>query len=502
MTQDLRQIYNLDVSRMTRNPTRRNFLKRLTTLGVMGTAAALRSGDMLASPAGPAMPANMVQRGDENYESWRQSMVWHLDKPARYPDSIIQAHNEQDVMKALAYARAANKRVALRSSGHNSAKSVLRDDGILLDLSFMRNVSIDPARRTANVQPALWNVQLVEEAAKHGLSFPAAHCPSVALGGYLLGGGMGWNHAHWGGPACHSIVSMDVITADGKKVRASASENPDLYWAARGAGPGFFGVVTNFELKLYSAPAHILNSMYIHPLDNLPAVSAALEKLVEIKDERVELLLLLMHNPQAPAGTPPAQSKICFVGANAFADSEEEAKEMLLPFAESELAAQSVFKAEYQPSSFNKLYYPENVDTGLGRYAVDTDWSNDLGGLLGSVAEHFRETPSERSHFVGSLAMNTTLHDDACFSRIARHFFGSYLVWDREEDDEANYAWLEKNHELVKPYSEGHYVNEVAGDRFPGRYRDSFSPENWQRLGDLRRKYDPTGVFHAYLGES
>lgn len=164
--------------------------------------------------------------------------------------------------------------------------------------------------------------------------FTGPRCPSVALGGYLLGGGMGWNHAHWGGIACHSVRSMEIITADGNKVTASPTTNKELYWAARGAGPGFFGVVTQYELDLYTAPQAIFGSMYIHPLDNLDVVTESLEQLVRIKAERVEILLLFMHNHQAPPGTPHEQAKICFVGMNAFADSAAEARSMLSPFAD------------------------------------------------------------------------------------------------------------------------------------------------------------------------
>lgn len=486
--------------------SRRSFLRKITSLGVMGTIAALRAPGGLASSGINRgledFSGDIIRKGEEGYEDWRKAMMWHLSKPSRKPDIIVQAKTERDVIDAVNYARRNDLKIASRSSGHNSTGSVLRHGGMLLDLSYMRDIEINMHNKSALVGPALWNMQLIEEAGKHGLSFPAAHCGSVAIGGYVLGGGLGWNHKHYGGAACHSVKSMNVITADGRKLRASARENPDLYWAARGAGPGFFGVVTQLELQLYPAPNNILVSMYIHPLDNISLVTSALEKLVEIKDDRVEVLLLLMHNHQAPEGTPPEQAKICFIGLNAFATSEAEARELLKPFAESELAKTSVFKSEYQGSSFHKLYNPENVDTGLGRYAVDTDWIDDLSGALSAVADHFRTTSSPRSHFVASLDINTALHDNASFSRVGRHFVGSYLVWDEEKDDEINYDWLEENHDLLQPFSKGHYVNEIAGDRYPDRYRACFSGESWQRLQALRKEYDPTGVFHNYLGHS
>jgi len=492
---------------MTRNhSSRRNFLKQITSLGVMGTVGYLHSPMSMAS-AGTSISeltsrvgGKVIPQNDENYEVWRQSMVWHVSKPDRTPEVIIQAQTEQDVIEAVNYARENNLQISLRSSGHNSAGAALRDGGLLLDLSLLREVNIDKQKRIATTQPGLWNNQLVDAAGKQGLAFPAAHCPTVAMGGYLLGGGMGWNHAHWGGIACHSIRSMEIVTANGKKIVASPKMNKDMYWAARGAGPGFFGVVTKYELDLYQAPQTIMGSMYIHPLDNLKVVTDALEKLVEIKDERVEILLLFMHNHQAPADMPQEQAKICFVGINAFADSEVEAKSMLAPFAESQLASKSVFKVENNPTTFHKLYNPENVDTGRGRYAVDNDWTNDFSGALHALADHFKSSPSVRSHLLASLAMKSELREDASFSKVANHYLASYLVWNEEDKDEANHEWLRKTNELLQPFSEGHYVNEVAGDRYPERYEASFSKASWERLKVLRKKYDPDSVFHNYLG--
>ncbi len=488
--------------------SRRNFLKKITSLGVMGTVGYLHSPLSLASSESAdktlsdLVKGKVITQDDENYEVWRQSMVWHVSKPDRKPQILIQAQSEQDVIEAINYARINKLKVSMRSSGHNSAGAALRDGGLLLDLSLLRDVNIDKQNQVASTQPGLWNTQLMSAANKQGLAFPAAHCPTVAMGGYLLGGGMGWNHAHWGGVACHSIRSMDIVTANGIKVQASPAMNEDLYWAARGAGPGFFGAVTKYQLDLYQAPKSIMGSMYIHPLDNLRVVTDALEKLLEEKDERVEILLLFMHNHQAPADTPPEQAKICFVGINAFADSEQEAKRMLKPFVESELASKSVFKVENNPTTFHKLYHPENVDTGRGRYAVDSDWTNDFSGALHALADHFKTSPSDRSHLLASLAIKPELRADASFSRIANHYIASYLVWNEAEKDEANHAWLRTTNELLKPFSEGHYVNEIAGDRYPERYEASFSRSNWERLKVVRKKYDPENVFHSYLGHT
>ncbi len=485
---------------------RRDVLRHLGALGVTGAIGQLYSGSLFAGPDGAdekleqLVTGDVVNRSDDQYEAWRNSMVWHLRKPERYPDTIIRAQSEQDVIRAVKYATDEGLKVSARSSGHNSTGAALRDGGILIDLALLRAVEIDAARQTARIQPALWSEQLVQEAGTYGLAFPAAHCPTVALGGYLLGGGMGWNNAHWGSIACHSIISADIVLAGGRKVTASANSHPDLFWAVRGVGPGFFGIVTGFELQLYPLPGAIYTSMYISPLDELQTVVASLDELNRVKDDRVEILVLLMHDPQAPGDTPHGEAKVCMVGVQAFADTETEAKSMLAPFAKSKLAAASVFKVEEQPSSFAKLYNPENVDSGIGRYAVDNIWTDEPGRALLSLADHFRNTPSARTHVLCSYGVKAELRDDACFSRIADHYVASYLLWNDAEHDEANHAWLKQTNDLLQPYSKGTYINEIEATLFPERVRSCFSDESWARLAELRKKYDPDNIFHTWLG--
>lgn len=487
---------------------RREALKRLGALGVMGAAGQLYSGFSFAGQRSGAdqldalTQGKVIHRRHPRYEAWRKSMVWQFNKPNRRPDAILRARSEQDVIVAVKHAAANGLKVSVRSGGHNSSGAALRKGGLLIDLSSLREVEINPVLKTARAQPGLGAAQLVQAAGEQGLAFPASHCPTVALGGYLLGGGLGWNHAHWGGVACHSIKSADIVLADGEKVVANADSFQDLFWSLRGAGPGFFGVVTRFELQLYPLPQAIRTSMYIAPIEKLAIIVKALDKLAKIKDERVEVLVLLMRNPQAPANAPPQQAAICMVGVNAFADAADEAKSMLSPFAKSELATASVFKVENQPATFAKLYNPENVDAASGRYAVDNVWTDNPGQALLSLAEHFMQTPSPRSHVLCSYGIKPELRADACFSRIARHFVACYLLWDQAENDDANYDWLKKANDLLQPYSKGHYVNEVEAARHPERVRASFSEKSWKRLAELRRKYDPGKVFHTYLGYS
>lgn len=212
----------------------------------------------------------LLWRGDAGYEETRRRM-WNACVPGRFPAVIVQPHNEQEVVNAVRLARQRDMRITVRSGGHSWAASFLRDGAMLIDLSHMANFAINAEEGTAWVQPGLKGTDLNRALRKHDLFFPSGHCMSVGLGGFLLQGGFGWNSRLWG-PACVSVTGIDVVTANGELVHADEREHPDLYWAARGAGPGFFGVVTRFELKLQPRPKVMMRSDYLYPIDMLDEV--------------------------------------------------------------------------------------------------------------------------------------------------------------------------------------------------------------------------------------
>lgn len=141
----------------------------------------------------------------------------------------------------------------------------------MVDLGEMHALQVDPQVRIARAQPAVTNGRLTAALSEHGLAFPAGHCASVPLSGYLLGGGIGWNARAWG-IACHNVESVEVVLANGSLVVASETANPDVFWAARGAGPEFFVVVTEYRLRLHDLPGAIRTSVWTYPIDEVSAV--------------------------------------------------------------------------------------------------------------------------------------------------------------------------------------------------------------------------------------
>jgi len=204
--------------------------------------------------------------GDDGYEDARRATVWNRRVPDRHPAMIVQARDDDDVAAALAHAKANDLQVGIRSGGHSWAANHLRDGGLLLDMSGFDHATIDKDKMRAVAGPGKGGSILAAELDAQDLFFPAGHCKGVCIGGYLLQGGYGWNSRVYG-PACESVLGLDVITADGEKLYIDAENHPDLYFAARGAGPGFFAVVTAFHLKVYPKPAVCGMSLYAYPFD-------------------------------------------------------------------------------------------------------------------------------------------------------------------------------------------------------------------------------------------
>lgn len=165
---------------------------------------------------------------------------------------------------------------------------------MIIDLSLLNEVKIEGS--TAIIQPVISNRDLAELLGKQNLAFPIGHCPTVKAGGYLLNGGMSWNMSEWG-PACMSVEATDFITAEGKKIKASALEHPDLFWAARGSGPGMFAIATRFYLKCYPLPQAMMTSDYYYHLDDLSSVAKEVVSLGLQMPASVELSIFLNTAP-------------------------------------------------------------------------------------------------------------------------------------------------------------------------------------------------------------
>ncbi|MEV6294307.1 FAD-binding oxidoreductase [Streptomyces sp. NPDC051896] len=437
-----------------------------------------------------------VGRNDAGYEDIRRAVVWNALTPARFPDVIVRAASVGDVVEAVRLARSQRLQVAIRSGGHNWSGSSLRDGGMLIDLSGLRGCAVDPASATATVQPGVTGGQLTAELGRHGLAFPTGHCGSVAVGGYLLSGGLGWNSGVRG-PACASVEGLEAVTADGEAVTCSASEHRDLFWAGRGAGPGFFAAVTAFRLRLYPSPGAITSTRWTFPLANVTEVTHWVTELAAGLSPNVELSFSL---GTVDLGPKPGPRGVTVTGT-AFAASRQEADAFLLPLRHCPLSQSSLSRRLDEPTTFKALYdsaaalWPPQL-----RYAADTLWS-DAGfpTLLGELADVVDSAPSHRSLVLAPFSPAGRPPPDMAFSVLGQSYVVPYAVWDDPRQDAANIGWLREAMHRVEPFGTGHYIAEADLTAAPSRARRSFTADDWQRLRSLRTRYDPDGVFCSYL---
>jgi FAD/FMN-containing dehydrogenase len=484
------------------DPARRRFIGHVAGLGAAGlvspslskAAAEMKQHHLSSSVAG-----KIVAKSDPDYELWRKGLVWQAAKPNRTPDLIVQPTSVDDVIAAVNYARENGLKVIAKSGGHSISASFLRDDGLLLDMIKMRNVIVDTETQTAMAEPGAWGPTLLNALEPHGLGFPVARGGSVSISGFLMGGGLGFNPNSWN-IACFSILGADVVTSDGKLITVNKNQHKDIYWAVRGAGPGFFGVVTKWYLQAYPLPGAIRTSQYIHPLSEHKKVAGALEKLVPESDHKLELILLLTGNPDKQAVANGAPKQVCLVNVNAYGDSEAESRKLLATVANSPLGDNPLAKKEYEVTNLKIMTGDTGSSFPRGRMATEGVWSNSISPAVETLVERMKQAVTPITTVSIRFLGNAVLPNDAAFSLIGSTNILSVLTWQDEKDDELIAKWLQGTMAALEPFSLGHYINNEDVVSYPKRNINSFSNDSWKKLRALRKKYDSDGIFHDYFG--
>lgn len=433
-------------------------------------------------------------RGEDGYETARRETCWNARTPARYPELIVQAESEADVVAAVRAAAARGMRIGVRSGGHSWAGNHVRDGGMLLDLSRLADVEVDEATLTAAVQPGCRGDALLAALAEHDLFFPTGHCVGVAVGGYLLQGGFGWNgRVH--GPACMSVEAIDVVTADGQLVRADAERNSDLYWAARGAGPGFCGVVTRFYLRVYPKPKVTANAVYLYPIEVLDEVFRWAYEIGPRVAREMELMLFI-HRDEA------GELEIAVTGP-VLTDTQRRADEALALLESCPVLDQAKLALANVPMTIADMYagshaiYPDAY-----RYAADNMWTHaSADELLPGLWRIAETTPPAPSHM---LWMNWQpgstpgpARPDMAYSVEDDTYIALYAVWSDASEDADHVAWVTERMREMEGLSSGiQLADENLGNR-PARF---VTDEHMARLDRVRADRDPEGRFHTWMG--
>ena len=436
------------------------------------------------------LEGRLIRHGEPGYEEARRAAVWNARTPERFPDAIALAAAEEDVVAAVRLARREGMRVGVRSGGHSWAGNHVRDGGLLLDVSRLDSMAVDAAEMTAVVGPGCRGNEVLAALAEQQLFFPAGHCPGVALGGYLLQGGFGWNgRVH--GPACMSVEAIDVVTAAGELVRADAASHPDLFWAARGAGPGFFGAVVRFHLRLYPAPRHVANGVLLFDLEALEDVFRWVHEVGPKVPREVELMAVVHRD----LGGEPEIA----VTAPALVDDAEEAAAALAFLERCPLRDRAKLAVPNVPVALPDLYaavhqsYPDGY-----RYAVDNMWTHaPVEELLPGLRRIAETLPGAPSHMLWMNWGPSPPRPEMAYSVEDETYIALYGVWGDPAEDEANAAWpTERMREMEQLASGIQLADENLGQR-PARFA---AEANMARLDAVRAAYDPDGLFHPWMG--
>ena len=435
-------------------------------------------------------------RGTDEYEAARRATVWNSILPDRFPAVIMQARDAKDVVAAVRHARAQGYRVGVRSGGHSWNASHLRDGGMLLDVSRLDHCSVDTDRMIAHVGPGKIASVFANELDSQGLFFPAGHCEGIRLGGYLLQGGYGWN-SKIVGPACESVLGLEVVTANGETVYCDPENHPDLYWAARGSGPGFFGVVTSFTLRIYKRPPVLGTCLYIYPIDVVDEVFTWGRSIASEIDDRVELQILTSRGAPETGSDEPTIT----IASPVFADSEEQATKALAALGTCPVIDRATVSLPFMPTTLANWYsavmtkYPEDH-----RYSVDNMFTSaPAEDLLPGIRKIIETMPPHPSHFIFTGWKTSADRTDMVYGVEDEIYMALYTAWHDPADDKRYRDWAPSNMAAMSHLATG---ISLADENLARRSATFITNPNMARLDKVRAAYDPDGMFHSWMARS
>ena len=433
----------------------------------------------------------VIARGDEGYDA--AAAVWN-GSIRRRPAIVARCTGPADVVAAIEFARRHHLPIAVRGGGHNIAGNATCDDGLVVDLSMLRAVRIDPSRRVAHVSPGCVWGDVDHETQAFGLAVPGGIVSTTGVAGFTLGGGFGHLTRRFGF-ASDNLIGADVVLADGSYLRASAEENDDLFWAIRGGG-GNFGVVTSFDFHLHEAGPEVLGGLIFHPAERAPALLRFLRDFLPASSEELTVFSVLRKAPAAPFvpaefhGRPVIANLVVHSGEPARAESDlaplrSFAKPLVdLVTRRPYTAVQAMTDASWLPGFEN--YWKSDYLTGIPDEAIEV------------LTEHLETISSPLSDFkvayLGGAA--SRLPDDSALShRTLPYILNINTRWRAGEPAEPHLAWTRSLFEAMQPFSEGKvYVNFLM-DEGKDRVRAAYDPDKYERLVAAKRRYDPDNFF-------
>jgi FAD/FMN-containing dehydrogenase len=432
-----------------------------------------------------SLRGQLLTAGEEGYEQARRIWNGAFD---RRPALIVRCAGAADVVQAVNFGRTQDLLIAVRAGGHSLSGQSVCDGGLMIDLSLMRGVRVDPIARTARVESGALLGDLDRESQAFGLATPAGRVSHTGVAGLTLGGGFGRLTPRFG-LSCDNLRAADVISPNGAYVRTSANENRDLLWGLQGGG-GNFGVVTSFEYQLHPVAPMMYGGVLVYPLAKAKELLRFLAEFSERRPEELFVDTMLATLPQV--GKALAFS-ICYSGA------PEKGEEVVKPLRQFGPAVDAV-----RPATYVQLQSAQDRGSqhGRGYYERSGFLTRIVPELIDAAVDCLEsaEPPGARIMFTGDCAgaFNRVARDATAFwNRDAHSTLIVQAYWDDPRDaaaSEAHLRWARGTFDRLSPHTKGFYVNTLALDDANQRVRASYG-DNYARLVALKRKYDPTNLF-------
>lgn len=462
-------------------------------------------------PRDPAHPASSGRRpGAADIEELRRSVSGAVIVPddARYeearrvwngaidrrPALIVRCRDAADVVEALRFARSERLLVAVRGGGHNVAGYGTCDGGVVIDLSPMRAVRVDPATSTVRVEGgARWgDVDAATQAA--ALATPGGLVSTTGVGGLTLGGGIGWLSRAYG-LTCDNLIAADLVTADGTQVRADERDRPELLWALRGGG-GNFGIVTSFELRLHPVGG-VLGGAILYPLEQAAAVLRAYRSVVAEAPDQLATVLNLMTVPAAPELPSDLHGRRVLAVGVCHSGAPEEGERAVAPLRR--LGTPLLEQIAVMPYAVRQRLQDASAPAGLGNFWKAhylTGLDDELIDLI--VAGAARATsPLSQIHLyhLGGAIARPGADEGAYGHRSSPFLVSAVAVWDDLSSDVSPHVeWARWIWAGARPHADGTYVNFLGEEGRVG-VRAAYRPGVYERLAAVKARYDPTNVF-------
>jgi len=432
-----------------------------------------------------AFRGELIQVGHAGYEQARRVWNGNID---RRPTLIARCTGAEDVQRVVEFARLRGVLVSVRGGGHSAPGYGTNDGGLVIDMSLMKGIRVDQQRRTARAEGGVLWRELDHETQACGLATTGGTVSNTGIAGLTLGGGLGWLMGKHG-LTVDNLISADIVTADGTFRQASATDNPDLFWALRGGG-GNFGVVTAFEYRLHPV-TQVLGGLVLYPLEQAGAVLRFYRDFCPSLPDEAEAYAALLTAPQ---GMPVAALLLGYNG------SIEEGEKVLGPARRfGSPIADLVGPVPY--SARQTMLDAPNAEHGLHRYWRSAFTEQISDGLIDALVEGaagFTSPLSALIFFYMHGAATRPLPTDTAFAaRRAQWDFDAIGQWADGATSERHVAWVRALWTRCEPHLLGKaYVNHLAADERPEVVRASFG-ENYARLREVKSTYDPTNFFRV-----